>query len=411
MIDWLIRWSLRHRAIVLALAFGVLCWGIHETAHTPVDVFPDLTAPTVSVIAEAHGMAPEEVEVLLTVPIESALNGAANVRRVRSNTSTGIAVIHADFAWGTNVYQARQVVAERLQLIRGSLPPEAEAPVMGPITSVMGDILFVGLTSEKHSPMELRTVADWSISRRLLAEPGVSQVIVMGGEERQFQVLLDPRRLDAHGVTADDVASALQQANENTSAGFLVESDQEHLVYGLGRIRGIEDIEGSLVRIKANTPLLVRDVGEVRIGPALKRGDAGVNGVPGVLLAVRKQPEANTLELTRRVEDVLDTLAPSLADGMTLHRGLFRQADFIEVAVHNVGEALGHGALLVILIVFLFLLSARATAITALAIPLSLLSGVLAMRFQGIEINTMTLGGMAIAVGALVDDAITIIII
>lgn len=406
MIDGIIRWSLQNRLFVLAAALGLIAWGAVETSRTPVDVFPDLTAPTVSIIAEAHGMAPEEVEVLLTLPIESALNGAAGVRRVRSKTSTGIAVINVDFEWGTDVHRARQFIAERLQLVRGSLPPEAEPPVMGPITSVMGDILFVGLTSDRHSPMELRTAGDWTVARRLLAAPGVAQVIVMGGDERQFQVLLDPRRLDAHEVTAEDVAHALEQSNENTSAGFLIESDQEQLIHGIGRVRTVDDVGMALVRLWKGTPLLVRDVADVVVGPALKRGDAGVNGGPGILIAVRKQPQANTLTLTRELETILDGIGAALPEGMIIHTGLFRQSDFIEVAVSNVGNALLEGAALVVLIVFFFLVSGRATAITAIAIPLSLLSAVLAMRIRGIEINTMTLGGMAIAVGALVDDAI-----
>ncbi len=406
MIDRIIGWSLNNRLLVLVSALLLIVWGSYEAWRAPVDVFPNLTAPTVTVVAEAHGMAPEEVETLLTFPIETALNGASGVRRVRSKTTVGIAVISVDFEWGVDIYQARQVVAERLQLVAPTLPPEVEPPVMGPVTSIMGEILFVGLTSEEHSPMELRTEADWTVARRLLAVPGVAQVVPIGGDERQYQVSLDPQRLDAYGVTADDVAHALERSNENTSAGFLVEGGQEHLIHGIGRVSDEEDIGQTLVTMRNDIPVRVDDVGQVEIGAALKRGAAGVNGGPGVLIGVRKQPGTNTLKLTRRIEGVLDNLERSLPEGMTIHDHLFRQADFINVAVENVSEALRDGALLVVFIVLLFLASPGATFVTALAIPLSLLAAVLSMRAYGMEINTMTLGGMAIAVGALVDDAI-----
>ncbi len=406
MIDGIIRWSLEHRLVVVALALGLLVWGAFETSRAPVDVFPDLTAPTVTVIAEAHGMAPEEVEALLTLPVESALNGVAGVRRVRSSTSVGVAVISVDFAWGTDIHRARQVVAERLQVVTPMLPEGVEPPSMGPVTSIMGEVLFVGLVSDEHGPLELRTVADRVVTRRLLAVPGIAQVIPMGGDARQYQVLLDPKKLDAFEVTADQVAHALEAANESTSAGFLVEAGQEYLIHGAGRIQSAEDVGQTLVTMRGDLPVRVQDVARVSIGPALARGDGGVNGRVGVVIGIRKQPGINTLDLTRRVDDVLDSLEASLPRGMKLQRDLFRQADFIQLAVDNVKSALRDGALLVIFIVLLFLTSVRATFITAIAIPLSLLTAVLAMAAQGMELNTMSLGGMAIAVGALVDDAI-----
>ncbi len=406
MVDAIIRWSLEQRLLVIAGAIAFAAWGAWETARMPIDVFPDLTAPTVTIIAEAHGMATEEVEALLTFPIETAVNGAAGVRRVRSNTAVGIAVINVDFAWGTDIHRARQVVAERLQRLSAGLPPDIDPPVMGPITSIMGEILYAGLTSTRHTPMELRTAVDWTVGRRLLAVPGVAQVIAIGGDVREYQVKLDPHRLDAFEITADDVAHALETANENTSAGFLVEGGQERLIHGLGRIETLEDVGETLVTMRADLPIQVRDLGEVVIGPALKRGDGGVDGESGVVLGIRKQPQANTLELTQRLAEVLSSLQRELPAGMVVHDHLFRQADFIQVAVDNVSEALRDGAILVVLIVLVFLLSLRATIITALAIPLSLLTAVVAMKLQGVEINTMTLGGMAIAVGALVDDAI-----
>lgn len=406
MIDGIIHWALHNRMSVLAGMVVIFIWGTWKTSRMPVDVFPDLTAPTVTVIADAHGMAPEEVEILLTLPIETALNGASGVRRVRSKTSVGISVISVDFEWGRDIYEARQIVAERLQLVGGSLPPGVEPPVMGPVTSFMGDILFIGLTSDRHTPMELRTTAEWKLARRLLAVPGVAQVIPMGGDERQFQVLLSPARLDAYSITADEVAHALEVANENTSAGFLIEGGQENLIHGFGRIQGVDDIAETLITMRNGIPVLVRHVADIRVGPALKRGEGGVNGELGVMMAIRKQPGSNTLTLTDDLERVLDTLQASLPEGMIIHDGLFRQADFIQVAIDNVSIALRDGAILVVLIVLLFLMSGRATLITAVAIPLSLLTAVLSMTLQGIEINTMTLGGMAIAVGALVDDAI-----
>jgi CzcA family heavy metal efflux pump len=406
MIDAIIRGSLQNRPLVLAAALGLLVWGGLETASMPVDVFPDLTAPTVTIIGDVHGMAPEEVETILTIPIETAMNGANGVRRVRSRTQVGIAVISIDFNWGTDIFHARQVVAERLQLVTATLPQNIDPPVMGPVTSIMGDILFIGLTSEEHSPMELRTMGEWQVARRLLAVPGVAQTITMGGDVRQYQVLLDPKRLDALEITADQVAHALEEANANTSAGFLVEGGQEHLIQGLGRVQNAEDIGNTLVTMRGGLPVLVGDVSRVAVGAALKRGEAGVNGERGVVIGIRKQPGANTIELTKRLEGVLHGLQESLPDGVVLHDSVFRQADFIGSAIDNVGTALRDGAILVILTVLLFLWSGAATLITALAIPLSLLTAVVAMRWQGMEINTMTLGGMAIAVGALVDDAI-----
>lgn len=408
MIDGIIEWSLRNRLVVMVTAVLLSAWGVYETLKMPVDVFPDLTAPTVTVVAESHGMAPSDLEQTVTLPIESALNGATGVRRVRSNTFEGITVIKVDFDWGVELLDARQVVSERLQIVASQLPPEAEAPVIGPLTSVMGDILFIGLTSKNPAVqgMELGTLSRWTISRRLLAVPGVAQVMPLGGDTKQFQVVLDPSKLDAYELTAEDVARALEASNENMPAGFLVEGGSEELITGLGRVESLDDIASSMVAMRGGLPVLVSDVADVRVGPAVKRGTGGVNGLGGVVIGVRKQPGVNTLRLTAEIQEALEQLEQGLPEGVTLHRNLFRQADFIEVAVDNVTEALRDGALLVILIVLIFLGSGRATLITATAIPLSLLAAVLAMKWQGIALNTMTLGGMAIAVGALVDDAI-----
>jgi CzcA family heavy metal efflux pump len=406
MIDAIIRWSLHNRLFVLVGAAALIVWGVLQAREMPVDVFPDLTAPTVTVIAEAHGMAPEEVERLITFPVESAINGASGVRRVRSATSVGVSVVWVEFDWGTDIYTARQVVSEKLQLVQPSLPPEIDPPVLAPISSIMGEILFIGLTSESLSPRELRTIADWDVRRRLLAVPGVSQVVPIGGGVQQFQVLVRPQDLAEHEVTLDEVVNAVSATNENTSAGFYEQAGQEYLIYGIGRVGAAEDIARAVVRPRDGAPVRVLDVADVVVGSGIQRGDAAISGRPAVVLGIQKQPGVNTLALTTRLDEVLDDIAASLPDGVTLERRLLRQADFIETGVDNVSHALRDGSLLVILIIGLFLLSGRATLITALAIPLSLVVAVLVLDAMGATLNTMTLGGMAIAVGALVDDAI-----
>ncbi len=406
MIDSVIRWSLQNRLFVLLGAGILLALGTFTALRMPVDVFPDLTAPTVTVITEAHGMAPEEAESQIAFPIETALNGAPGVRRVRSAAATGIAIVWVEFDWGTDIYQARQIVSEKLQLASASLPPGADRPTLAPVSSIMGEILFIALTSEKHDGMELKTAADWVLRKRLLAIPGVSQVIPTGGETKQYQVVLRPERLGAYGIAVDEVVKALRETNENTSAGFLLEGGQQYLIHGIGRVRQVADIGETVVAVRGREPVLVRQLGEVRIGPAIKIGEGSHDGKPAVILGIQKQPGANTLELTRRLDAALDEIQAGLPKGMEIDRNIFRQSDFIEVAIRNVLGSLRDGALLVILIVLAFLASGRATAITVLAIPLSLVTAVLAMKILGATINTMTLGGMAIAVGALVDDAI-----
>lgn len=409
MIAKLVDWSLRHRLFVLFGGVLLLLWGTFEARRMPVDVFPDLTAPSVTVVTEAHGMAPEEVETLVAFPLETALNGAPGVRRVRSNNSVGISVVTVEFDWGTEIYQARQIVAERIATVRGQLPPDLPEPTLAPIASIMGEILFIALHSERHTPMELKTAADYVLRRRLLAVPGVAEVIPNGGDTRQFQVVADPERLRAFGVTLDALMNAVAASNENTSAGFYVENGQEFLIHGRGRVRDTADIGEIFIARRGDRPVLVRDVAEVRIGAAPTRGTASFNGKPAVVIGIQKQPGANTLALTGKIDEVLADIQKSLPPGMTISANLFRQSDFIEVGIGNLGKAILEGMLLVVAIVFAFLLSARATAITLLAIPLSLAAAILAMKAAGIGINTMTLGGMAIALGALVDDAIIVV--
>lgn len=418
MIDAIIRWSLHNRLVVLLSAAALIVWGALQAQRMPVDVFPDLTAPTVTVIAEAHGMAPEEVERLITFQVESAINGASGVRRVRSSTSVGVAVVWVEFEWGTDIYTARQIVSEKLQLVQPSLPPDVAPPLLAPISSIMGEILFVGLVSAQHSPRALRTLADWEVRRRLLAVPGVSQVVPIGGGVQQFQVLVRPADLARHGITLDEVVAAVRASNENTSAGFYEQAGQEYLIYGLGRVGGTADIANAVVHrrrqrpgmadnaVAQDLPLRVLDVADVVIGDSIKRGDAAINGAAAVVLGIQKQPGENTLALTARIDRVLTDIEATLPEGVQLERRLLRQADFIETSVENVAVSLRDGAILVILIIGVFLLSGRATLITALAIPLSLVVAVLVLKAMGESLNTMTLGGMAIAVGALVDDAI-----
>lgn len=409
MIENTIDWSLRNRLLIFIGALVLLLWGGYEAMRMPVDVFPDLTAPTVTVVTEAHGMAPQEVESLITRPIESALNGAAGVRRVRSSTGIGIAVVWVEFEWGTDIYQARQIVNEKLQLARSSLPQEIPAPVLAPITSIMGEIMFIALHSDRHDMMELKTAADWILRPRLLAVPGVAEVIPNGGQTRQYQVLLDPVRMAAYEVSVDQVLEAVAKTNHNVSAGFYVDGSQEVLIHGDGRVTSVDDIGETLILQRDNQPILIKHLGEVKTGAAPTRGAASYNGREAVIIGIQKQPVANTLELTQRLDSVLDDIQASLADGMQIDRHLFRQADFISISIDNLLAALRDGALLVIAIVFIFLVSARATMITLVAIPLSLLAAILAMKATGATINTMTLGGMAIALGALVDDAIIVV--
>ncbi|MBK7153249.1 MAG: efflux RND transporter permease subunit [Sandaracinaceae bacterium] len=406
MIDAILRWSLSHRLPVIVAAGVLLVWGGYTASRMPVDVFPDLTAPTVTVITEAHGMAPEELETRVTLPIESSLNGAPGVRRVRSATGVGISVIYAEFEWGTDVFRARQVVSEKLQLVRDALPAEVEQPVLAPISSIMGEVLFLAVTTDGATAMEARTFADFTLRRRLLAVPGVSQVIVTGGERRQFEVALRPERLVALDLTVDQVVQALEETNTSVSAGFIDEGGQEYLVHGVGRVRTPEDVGETLVVQRGDEAILVRHLGDVRLGAALRRGEGSYGGRPAVIVGIQKQPGTNTLELTERIDRELDELSRTLPAGLTLERDVFRQADFIEVAVENVLAALRDGVALVLLIVLLFLASGRASAITIVAIPLSLVTAVFALSAFGATLNTMTLGGMAIAVGELVDDAV-----
>ena len=404
--DRVIRGSLENRLVVLAAAALLLAGGTWVATTLPVDVFPDLTAPTVTVLTDAHGMAPEEVETLVTFPIETAVNGAAGVRRVRSSSAQGISIVWVDFDWGTEIFRARQIVNEKLQLAATQLPEGANAPVLAPVSSVMGEILLVGMSAPESLLMEARTAADWTVRRRLLAVPGVAQVVPIGGHVREYQVLVSPDLLRAYEVTLDEILEGAAGSNSNASGGVYRSGGQEVLIRGLGRARDLEDIGLTVVATRGGTPILLEDLAEIRIGPRVRLGAAAVNAEPAVILSVQKQPGANTLELTERIDAELDQIEAELPEGVVFERTIFRQAEFISLAVDNVITALRDGAILVVIILFLFLWNWRTTAISVLAIPLSLALAVIALRVLGGTINTMTLGGMAIAIGALVDDAI-----
>ena len=415
MIGYIIQWALRNRLFIVLGALLLLVWGGIETTRTPVDVFPDLTAPTVTVVTEAEGMAPADMEALVTFPIETALNGAPGVRRVRSATKIGLSTITIEFAWGTDGYLARQVVAEKLQLARAGLPPGIEAPIMAPAASVMGEIMFIALTWDDPAKVgaggtaALKNTADYVLRKRLLAVPGVAEILPIGGDLQQFQVTLKPERLAAHGLTIDEVVKAVEGANQNAAAGFYAENGQEYLIQGIGRVRTIDDIAEVVVAVKHGQPVLIRHVADVALGTALVRGVGSTKGKPAVVLGIQRQPSANTLELTRMLDATIADIQKSLPAGMKIESRLFRQADFIEVSIKNLLGALRDGAILVVAIVFAFLISVRSTAITLVALPLSLVATILAMKALGATINTMTLGGIAIALGALVDDAIIVV--
>lgn len=411
----LIHWCVRNRLLVVAAAILLLLVGLFIGRRMPVDVFPDLTAPTVTVLTEAHGLAPEEVETLVTYPIETSVNGATGVRRVRSASGVGISIVWVEFDWGTDIYTARQIVNEKLQLIGAQLPPDIQPPSMAPISSVMGEILFLSVARDDPSlnpaiqeaeSMEARTFADHVLRKRLLSVAGVSQVIPIGGGVKQIQVLLRPESMAGLDVTFEEVAEAVRHGNGNASGGFYTENGQEILLRAVGRAADASEIAETVVTTRNGQPILVRHVADVRVGPKIKRGEGSANGKPAVVLAVLKQPDANTLELTGKIDAMLDEIEPGMPEGLTLDRHIFRQSEFISLAVENVTGALRDGAILVALILVLFLGNFRSSIISLTAIPLSLVVAILALHFMGLTLNTMTLGGLTIAIGAVVDDAI-----
>jgi CzcA family heavy metal efflux pump len=404
MLNKIIQWSLNNRLLVIVGALALLVYGGIVALRSPVDVFPDLTAPTVTILTESHGLAPEEVESLVTLPIESAMNGTAGVFRVRSNSAIGISIVFVEFVFDTDIYRARQLVTEKLQQVR--LPAGVTPPVLGPISSTMGEIMLISMTSTKTSPMELRSLADWVVRPRLLGVAGVSQVMIIGGEKKQFQVLIDPAKLADYGLSLDEVTKAVGASNANAAGGFLQQANEEFLIRGRARVFSVGDLENSVIAVRNGAPILVKNVAEVKAAATLKRGDGSFNMKPAVVATIQKQPNANTLEVTEQIETILATLKASLPPDVQIDTKAFQQADFIKRAIGNVNRALIEGGILVTVVLFLFLWNFRTTFISLTAIPLSLITAILAMSYFGISINTMTLGGLAIAIGELVDDAI-----
>ncbi|MGQ0599402.1 efflux RND transporter permease subunit [Aquabacterium sp.] len=411
MFNWIVRSSLHNRLFVLAFAVIVMAYGAFTAWRTPVDVFPDLNKPLVTVLTEAGGMAPEEVEQLVTFPLETALNGMPGVTRVRSMSGVGLSIVYAEFDWGTDIYRNRQLVSERLALAREQLPGGLN-PVMGPVSSIMGEVMLLALPLDPPkqgvaaTPMQAREYADFVLRPRLLSIPGVSQVIPIGGEVRQLRVEPDTARMAQHGVSLSQIESALRGFASNAGGGFIDRNSREFLIRHIGRTNRIEDLRGLAVGWKDGRALLLEQVATVRFAPAFKRGDGGYNGVPAVVISVQKQPAADTVRLTRDIETALAELNAGRPAGLAEPKVLFRQADFIKASVGNVTEALRDGAIMVAIVLFAFLLSARTTMISLVAIPLSLAVTALVFKLMDQSINVMTLGGLAIAIGELVDDAV-----
>lgn len=406
MLNKIIKFSLNNKFFVLLGAVILMFGGVYTAGKMDVDVFPDLTAPTVVVMTDAHGMAAEEVERMVTFPIETAVNGATDVRRVRSASSQGFSFVWVEFDWGTDIFKARQIVSEKMVTLAGQLPLHIGQPTLAPQSSVMGEILFIGLQSDSTSLMDLRTIAEWNVKPVLLATGGVSQVTIIGGDYKQYQVLVDPMKMNYYDVSMEELASVCEGISENSAGSVVREYGNEYVVRGMGRTSDLDKLAKSFIKSKNGNPVLVDDVAEVKIGAAVKMGYASQNAKPSVILSISKQPNTNTLALTENIESNLQDLRKTLPPDVTLDSKIFRQADFIEKSVNNVQKALIEGAIFVIIILFLFLGSFRTTIISVIAIPISLLGTIIVLKLLGLNINTMSLGGMTIAIGSLVDDAI-----
>jgi HME family heavy-metal exporter len=407
MFSWIVNQSLKNRLFIVVMAAILLIYGGLTASKMPVDVFPDLNKPTVTIMTEAGGMAPEEVEQLVSFPLETALNGMPGVTRVRSVSGVGLSIVYAEFEWGSDIYRNRQLIAERLAEVKEQLP-EGINPAMGPISSVMGEIMLIAFPADpdKASPMAVREYVDFVLRPRLLSIPGVAQVIPIGGEVRQFRVEPNTAMMAQLGVGYEDIELALKGFSSNTSGGYLEQNAREYLIRNMGRTTKLEDMQNLAVKVINGQPILLKQVAEVKFAGAFKRGDAGFAGKPAVIVSVQKQPNADSIRLSGEIEDALASLSKSLPPGISKPEISFRQADFIEASIHNVQEALRDGAIMVAIILFLFLMNGRTTLISLTAIPLSLAITFLVFKLMGLSINVMTLGGLAIAIGELVDDAL-----
>lgn len=406
MLNLILEMSLTYRLVILLSAAALSLFGGFVITQMEVDVFPDLTAPTVSILTEAHNMDAEEVEQLVTYPIESGLNGSPMVRRIRSSSAAGISIVWVEFDWGTEIYKARQIVSEKIPMISEALPMDVGEPTLASVSSIMGEILLLSISSDSLPATELRALADWEIRPNLKSIPGVANVIVIGGEFKQFQVLASPLKMDHYGISLPELSLAVKNSSVNASGGFFNQYGNQYVIKGEGRTNAITDIEETPVKTVNGQPILVKDIAEVKIGAADKIGDGSLNGKPSVIMTIAKQPGVNTIRLTEKIESILKETEKALPASVDMNPHIFKQADFIEASVSNLQKTLLEGAFFVVLVLLLFLMNWRTTAISLIAIPLSLLVSFVVLKIMGYTINTMSLGGMAIAVGALVDDAI-----
>lgn len=407
MLDKIIRFSLQNRAFVLMAAVLLMVGGIYTTSHIDVDVFPDLNAPTVVVMTEATGMAPEEVERLVTFPVETAMNGASDVRRVRSSSTAGFSVVWVEFDWGTDIYRDRQIVSEKLAEVGESLPPDCGKPTLGPQSSILGEAMIIGLDSDTTSMQDLRTLADWTFRPRLLSLGGVAQVTVIGGDIKEYQIKLSPEKMKHYDVSLQEVISATESMNRNSTGGVLYEYGNEYIIRGLLSTDDIDGIGRAVVRMQGDVPITLNNIAEIAVGPkAPVLGVASHRGKPAVLMTVTKQPDASTALLTEKLDKAVEDLKSQIPSVVNVSTDIFRQQKFIDSSINNIKKSLYEGALFVIIVLFFFLMNVRTTLISLVTIPLSLLVSVLTLKFMGLTINTMSIGGMAIAIGSLVDDAI-----
>lgn len=406
MLNKILEISLNNRFLVLITVLILSISGVYVIKTMEVDVFPDLTAPTVTILTESHGMEAEEVERLVTFQIETGLNGSPNVRRIRSSSAAGISIVWVEFEWGTEIYKARQIVSEKIPGIKEKLPLGVGEPTLAPISSIMGEIMLLSVTSDSLSPMELRTISDWEIRPRIKAINGIANVVVIGGEYKEYQILASPLKMDYLGVSLHELELAAKNSNVNATGGFFSEYGNQYIIKGEGRIHSIDQIERSFIKKNGDQSITIGDVAKVVIGGADKIGEGSMNGNPAIIMTITKQPQTNTLVLTEKLDLAIEEMRISLPEGVKINNNIFRQGDFIESSVNNLQQTLLEGALFVVIILFIFLMNWRTTIISLLAIPLSLVVSFIVLKWMGYTLNTMSLGGMAIAIGALVDDAI-----